>query len=840
MRRIRGFALCAALLVAGIPGAYHVWYTDWRDSVMSGPADSWSYFGPSAYYLDASLARRDFPLWNPLILCGLPYAANPQSKAFYPPNLVRSALTGDPTPERSHASMRLYFLAHTMLAGLGTFALARRLGIGTSGGLVAAFFFAFSANFVYRSYASHFIDVVAWLPVIWLLFECSLTAPSRQARISSSIGAGLCISVSFLAGHPQGFLYGGTILLAYIVCRGIAGATNISRVEFASRGASALALAALVTVPASMILLLPAYEFFSLSARRGSSLIETEAIRGFGSWREFAEAMLVFRGPLRFSPGLSSLGIIHLAVVGVVLSRKRMAVVLTVLFLCGIDLAVGPSLPVSALLDIVSPFELAQPQRALIVATLPLGLLAGMGIDVLAHAGQRRIAVYGICAAAAVLLPSAGLAFMNPPHPAIWTTDWSPTLIAVLGLPALLVPLVVLASIRPMARIVPIAATLIVVAELMVWNATYARELSALRSPFSGNARGGSATEIQRANVRIPEWYPNLNIYEFAPSPTGYEPAFLANSWSVLTPPQSREYVRILSTLQVSRQNPLGSTLLDRPFRMVPSYIPAEFPGNHRLLPLNRAAYTGTTRPAYVPELSAPSEAVSGSEGTALEIERMRRGEIRGTLPTSPLRKSLLVGYSASGTAHVLSEFRDGDRDALDFGWTQRVDDSGGEVSWMEIPVPAAAGGDFKIVADPVGPGSKIEISSVRLRPDPADESERIEIVLWTADEVEVAISLLPGYRLLVFTDAMYPGWRAFIDGAETPIMHANGAFKAVEVPAGSHRVRFEFRPMSVYASAIVSLVAWAASIVVLLALSRHRRRSATTAQYINRSQLLG
>lgn len=829
MRRIRGFALCAALLAAGIPVAYRVWYTDWRDSIMSGPADSWSYFGPSAYYLDASLARGDFPLWNPLILCGLPYAANPQSKAFYPPNLLRSALTGDPTPERSHASMRLYFLAHTMLAGLGTFSLARRLGIGTSGGLAAAFFFAFSANFVYRSYASHFIDVVAWLPVSWLLFECSMTAPSRQARISYSVGAGLCLSAAFLAGHPQGFLYGGTILFVYIVCRGIAGGAGIPRIELASRGTTALVVVALVIVPATMILLLPAYEFFGLSARRGSSLIEAEATRGFGSWREFAEAMLVFRGPLRFSPGLSSLGILLLAILGIVLSRKRMAIVLTVLVLCGIDLAVGPRLPVSALLSIVSPFELAQPQRALIVATLPLGLLAGMGIDVLARAHQGRPAAYVLCASAAVLLPSAALAFMNPPHPAIWTTDWSTALLTVLGLAALFVPLVVLASIRPMGRIVPIASLLIVVAELMVWNATYARELSALRSPFGGDARDRIATEIPRVNVRIPEWYPNLNVYEFAPSATGYEPAFLANSRAVLAPPALREYVRMLSTLHVSRENPLGSTLLDRPFRLVPNYVPAEFPGNHRFLPLNRAAYTGSGRPAHVPELPALEEKVLGSEGTALEFERTRRGEIRGTLSASTVRRSLLVGYNARGAAHLLSEFWDGDRDALDFGWTRRVSDTGGEISWVEIPVPAAADGDFRIIGNPLGADSSIEISSVWLRSDPADESRLIEITQWTADEVEVVLSSLPDYRLLVFTDALYPGWRAYVDGIETPIMPVDGAFKAVEVGPGSHRVRFEFRPRTWTIGAVVSIGWWVVCLGGLAAagMGRGRRRRA-------------
>ncbi len=50
-----------------------------------------------------------------------------------------------------------------------------------------------------------------------------------------------------------------------------------------------------------------------------------------------------------------------------------------------------------------------------------------------------------------------------------------------------------------------------------------------------------------------------------------------------------------------------------------------------------------------------------------------------------------------------------------------------------------------------------------------------------------------PGY--LVLSDVWYPGWRAEIDGAAAPVLRANYAFRAVPVPAGSHRVRLLFAP---------------------------------------------
>ncbi len=52
-----------------------------------------------------------------------------------------------------------------------------------------------------------------------------------------------------------------------------------------------------------------------------------------------------------------------------------------------------------------------------------------------------------------------------------------------------------------------------------------------------------------------------------------------------------------------------------------------------------------------------------------------------------------------------------------------------------------------------------------------------------------------PGEELLVFADAWFPGWRAWVNGEEKSIEHAFHAFQAVPVPAGKSQVIFEFRP---------------------------------------------
>lgn len=77
----------------------------------------------------------------------------------------------------------------------------------------------------------------------------------------------------------------------------------------------------------------------------------------------------------------------------------------------------------------------------------------------------------------------------------------------------------------------------------------------------------------------------------------------------------------------------------------------------------------------------------------------------------------------------------------------------------------------------------------------------------------------------VVLADTWYPGWHATVDGREVDIRHANYFGRAVPVPAGSHTIRFEFRPMSFALGLVLSglaVIAWAISLVLIL-----RRRPA-------------
>jgi len=70
---------------------------------------------------------------------------------------------------------------------------------------------------------------------------------------------------------------------------------------------------------------------------------------------------------------------------------------------------------------------------------------------------------------------------------------------------------------------------------------------------------------------------------------------------------------------------------------------------------------------------------------------------------------------------------------------------------------------------------------------------------------VEVDATLAaPG--LVVLSDTYASGWTATVDGSPAPVLATNHLFRGVRAPAGTHRVRFEYRPRSLVIGAALTL----------------------------------
>ena len=83
------------------------------------------------------------------------------------------------------------------------------------------------------------------------------------------------------------------------------------------------------------------------------------------------------------------------------------------------------------------------------------------------------------------------------------------------------------------------------------------------------------------------------------------------------------------------------------------------------------------------------------------------------------------------------------------------------------------------------------EISDV----DPNNSESSIELTARDLNEISYQYTSESG-GLIVFSEIYYPkGWIATIDGQETDILCANYVLRALQVPAGKHEIKFEFKP---------------------------------------------
>ncbi|MGH2390192.1 MAG: YfhO family protein, partial [Chloroflexota bacterium] len=89
-------------------------------------------------------------------------------------------------------------------------------------------------------------------------------------------------------------------------------------------------------------------------------------------------------------------------------------------------------------------------------------------------------------------------------------------------------------------------------------------------------------------------------------------------------------------------------------------------------------------------------------------------------------------------------------------------------------------------------------------------------VVVDTSNSVQVVFNAAaPGY--LVLNDAYYPGWQAWLDGKPAPIRRADYLMRAVQVPAGTHRLVFTYAPVSYLAGLVISALSVLAIVAVLL-----------------------
>lgn len=100
---------------------------------------------------------------------------------------------------------------------------------------------------------------------------------------------------------------------------------------------------------------------------------------------------------------------------------------------------------------------------------------------------------------------------------------------------------------------------------------------------------------------------------------------------------------------------------------------------------------------------------------------------------------------------------------------------------------------------------------------EPPDSSASVKITTYRTRAIELETELVRP-ALLVLSEVYYPaGWKAYIDGQETPIYRTNSVLRSVVAPAGRHTILFRFDPAVYGIGYAITLGAWTVAALLVL-----------------------
>jgi hypothetical protein len=157
---------------------------------------------PLAHFQRDCFWRGEIPFWDPYNFCGVPFLAQWNTMALYPPSLIYLTLPLE-------WSLSFFCLLHFWFAGIGMYFLARKW---TGNNFAAAFagtvfsFNGFTLNLI--MWPSH-LATFAWMPWVVLAVELAWREGGKKIIIAALAGA-----MQMLAGGPEIIFFTWILLFA--------------------------------------------------------------------------------------------------------------------------------------------------------------------------------------------------------------------------------------------------------------------------------------------------------------------------------------------------------------------------------------------------------------------------------------------------------------------------------------------------------------------------------------------------------------------------------------------------------------------------------------------------
>lgn len=726
-----------------------VLYSPWSDLLAE-------HIPAKRFLLRSYQTHGEIPLWCPLQFAGSPFVHDPQVAIFYPLHLPLLLLGEE------HVGIALSWLTvlHLMLAAGLTYLYARSSNMTRFGSLITAVGYTFGTRWMgHLVGGGQYITAgLAWMPLVLLCLEKAIQQnhvfPTRTQRggFLWATLAGISYALIVLSTHPQWTFYAGLMIALWTMAT-VVTPTRASILRWLGYGIWTVTLAVLL----SAIQLMPTLEAAGQTIRTVGGMAPQQVGASLQTWAFLIGPTLLdwpnfFRWEDR---GGQALLWLLCAISAPLLMRGRIraqAGVCLFLMLLG-----GGG---SALLSSVPGFNLfRQSPRIWIIAGFPIAVLAGRFSELLFCTGmeqsqrQRLTRTWWIMGGIALIITAipvmvlVGQGRQIPTH-----VYW------------FLVPLLFGGAVwvlrqkrltRPEWKLIWI---LLLLADLWTISWAFAEvryEKDIFKPPECvvvleqqqerGRVWDGiSFTERGRLGTPLGEGVP-LGMIHNLECVRGYNP---------LDKYRYRTYLQLIA----GSDKPLKALGNDFTWPVIGEMPPR----NRSLINLLNVRYF------LVPENLAPR----GSGWTKLGEDPAPvafNSNIGGRLELPP--HGIYRNDQALPRAFMVYDAKQfsPDRDLLKTMTAPDLDFS--KTVLLETPVSQA------IPQSDKGTGSS-------------------EITRYEPNHVEIRVTTdAPGYLVLV--DSWFPGWTCSIDGKPVPIHKANYAFRAVEVPGGTHHVRFDFRPKS-------------------------------------------
>lgn len=160
------------------------------------------------YVREVVTRLHQIPLWYPAVYGGVPYVDAVAGDLFYPSSIVLRFLM----PANQMTAWN-YFL-HLLLAGIGTYFFLRRLKLSGAASLLAGTAYMFTGSVASLMYAGHDAKIIVSSLLPWLLL--AIDRASRTRKLIWGLAGGVAIGLALLSPHVQmsyylllaGFFYG--------------------------------------------------------------------------------------------------------------------------------------------------------------------------------------------------------------------------------------------------------------------------------------------------------------------------------------------------------------------------------------------------------------------------------------------------------------------------------------------------------------------------------------------------------------------------------------------------------------------------------------------------------